>query len=114
MDVTREWAESVAKDFISRQNPTNWNGEGKRPKELSRICCTYDFGSPYVVLDIYFEYDSGNKEWIHVCEVVDKNSNGEYVGMCERLSGYGVNSYLNVADTIMDICNTYDWFCEGD
>lgn len=112
-EITREYAERVAKDFISKRNPTNWNGKGSHPKEFDKMCCTYDFGSPYVVLDIYFEYDKYEKEWIHVCEIVEKDSDGSgLVGMCERLSGYGVDSYLNIADTVMDICNTCDWFGE--
>lgn len=116
MEVTREWAENVAKDFISKRNPTNWIGKGRKPKKFDTMCCTYDFGSPHVELDIYFEYlvDEDYKEWIHVCEIVDKepHSNG-MVEMCARLSGYGLDSYLNIADTILDICNTYDWFYEG-
>lgn len=112
MEITRKWAEDTAKDFINKRNPINWDGNGKRPVELDIVCCTYDFGSPYVELDIYFEYDKYDKEWLHVCEIVEKKSDCGTVAMCERLSGYGVNSYLNIADTILDICNTYDWFNE--
>lgn len=114
MEVTREWAEMTAKDFISNRNPTNWDGKGLLPIEFRTKCCTYDFGSPFVELDIYFEFDDDDGKWIHVCEIVDKKPDGKYVSMCERLSGYGINSYLNVADTILDICNTYDWFYDGD
>lgn len=112
MKVTRELAENIAKDFIGKRNPTGWDGEyGKRPKTFDTMCCTYDFGSPYVELDIYFEYDTEEKEWNHVCEIVDKfpHSNG-MVEMCARLSGYGVGHYICFIDTILDICNTYDWF----
>jgi hypothetical protein len=112
MDVTREWAESIAKDFLAKKNPTNWNGKGLLPIEFHTRCCTYDFGSPYVELDVYFEYDEYDREWIHVCEIVEKESDCGTVAMCERLSGNGIDSYLNVADTILDICNTYDWFNE--
>lgn len=111
-DVTRKQAEKFAQSFLSERNPTNWDGYGKRPSEFNKTCCTYDFGSPYVVLDIYFEYSPEERAWGHVCEIVDKESSSGTVGIRERLSGYGTNSYLNIADTILDICNTYDWFCD--
>lgn len=111
MNITYEYAAQIARDFLIKRNPTNWDGEGKRPDKFDTMCCTYDFGSLYVELDIYFEYDEEDKEWCHVCEIVDKDTDDSgYVGMCERLSGYGINSYLNVVETILDICNTYDWF----
>lgn len=111
MEVTREMAELWAEDFLSNRNPEGWDGRsGKQPNTLNRLCCTYDFGSPYVVLDVYLEYDSDDGEWIHVCEIVDKEPSNGTVSMCERLSGNGINSYLNIADTILDICNNYDWF----
>ena len=112
MCITREWAQKTAEDFIQNRNPTGWSGSKKRPKEFSKMCCTYDFGSPYVLLDIYFEYDTVENAWCHVCEIVEKESETGTVEMRERLSGYGVNSALNIVDTILDICNTYDWFCE--
>lgn len=111
MEVTRKWAEEAAKSFLQARNPSNWNGSGMRPKSFSEECCTYDFGSPYVVLDIYFEYDLQEGLWGHVCEIVDKESRDGTVEMRERLSGYGVDSFQNIVDTILDICNTYDWFC---
>lgn len=116
MEITREQAETIAKDFLAKKNPTNWNGKGKKPKQFDTICCTYDLGFPYVALDIFFEYDKEEREWLHVCEMVDKDPDAEtgMVGMCERLSGYGTDSCLNVADTILDICNTYDWGCDAD
>ena len=112
MEITKEWAEKTAENFIQNRNPTAWDGNGKRPNEFSKRCCTYDFGSPYVLLDVYFEYDAEDKKWGHVCEIVDKKSSAGMVGMRERLSGYGVDSVMNIADTIFDICSTYDWFCD--
>ena len=32
MEITREYAEMIAKDFISNRNPNNWNGKGKNLK----------------------------------------------------------------------------------
>ena len=110
-NITRKWAENTARDFLTKRNPDKWRGKGEKPPNFDTMCCTYDFGSPYVVLDVYFEYDEIENEWCHVCEIVDKKPDGKHVGMCERLSGYGVNSHLNISDTILDICNTFDWFC---
>ena len=39
----------------------------------------------------------------HCCEIVDKESGL----MTEMLHGYGIDSYLNLADTIEDICQGY-------
>lgn len=112
--VTREWAEKTAKDFINRANPTNWDGNGEKPNEFNYIqYFTYDFGSSYVVLDISFNYCEEEHEWLHRCEIVDRESSNSnnYVECYETLSGYGVDSYLNLADTILDICNnSADWF----
>ena len=119
MKVTRAWAEKTARDFLSKANPTNWDGVGEKPKEFNcHNYFTYDFGSPYVVLDISFDFyaeEDGERMWCHCCEIVDKESFGctDKVECCEVLSGYGVDSYLNLADTILDICNnTADWFDE--
>lgn len=116
MKVTREWAEKTAKDFLNRANPTNWDGSGKKPEEFN--CTkyfTYDFGSPYVDLDISFNYYEEDNEWLHCCEIVNRepSSSSDFVECCEVLSGYGIDSYLNLTDTILDICNnTADWFCD--
>ena len=113
MKITREFAENIAKNFISKMNPTWWNGEGYPPEQFNSCICTYDFGSPWVELDISFDYvqnECGDLEWEHYCEIVDKD-NAE---LCVPLHGYGINSYLNLADTILDICNSYDWFEEED
>jgi hypothetical protein len=105
MKLTRKHAEQIAKDFLTTMNPTSWDGNGTSPKEFDKRIKTYDFGSPFVVLDISFEYDD-NEGWYHLCEIVDKGT----AEMYEMLSGYGIDSYLNLTDTILDICNTYDWF----
>lgn len=117
MEITREQAEAIAKDFLAKKNPTNWNGKGRKPKQFDTICCTYDLGFPYVVLDIFFEYDEEEKEWGHTLEMVDKEpeEGHKYVSMWERCGGYGIDSYLNIADSILYICNdTADWFYEAD
>ena len=108
MEITREFAENIAKDFISKMNPTSWNGQGERPMQFDTRICTYDFGSPLVELDISFDYNYNEMEWEHYCEIVDKKTED----LCVPLHGYGIDSYLNLADTILDICNSYDWFEE--
>ena len=57
MKITREFAEHIAKDFINKMNPNKWDGVGENPSEFDTRICTYDFGSPYVVLDISFDFD---------------------------------------------------------
>lgn len=106
MKITREFAEHIAKDFINKMNPNKWDGAGEIPSEFDTRICTYDFGSPYVVLDISFDFDDDENEWCHYCEIVDRVD----LELCEPLHGYGINSYLNLADTILDICNNYNWF----
>ena len=29
---SREKAEKIARDFMGKMNPTNWNGQGRKPK----------------------------------------------------------------------------------
>lgn len=104
----RKWAEHVATDFLVHRNPSLWNGKGVRPADFDEMCCTYDFGNPYYLLDIYFEYDEDEQAWGHVCEVVDKEAGQDgMVGMAEGMHGHGVDSAFNIADTILDICTSF-------
>lgn len=44
-----------------------------------------------------------DNEWKHYCDLV-YTSSGESFDM---LSGYGIDSPLNLVDTIMDLCKEY-------
>lgn len=94
-------AERIAKDFMCRMNPTNWNGKGKRPNSFDTRIVTYDIDSINGnELDISFDY-LGEDGWTHYCELRDKE-NGE---LMIPMHGYGIDSLQNLIDTIMDICS---------
>lgn len=96
----REKAEKIANDFLEKMNPTNWNGEGRRPKSFDTRIVTYDINSINGnELDISFDYLEEDG-WTHYCELRNKET-GELMIL---LHGYGVDSLQNLVDTIMDIC----------
>lgn len=100
--MKRELAEKIAKDYLSKMNPSNWNGIGKMPKDFNTKIATYDIKSKNEnELDISFEYDDEEKCWTHYCELRDK-ATGE---LMIPLHGYGIDSVNNLVDTIMDICS---------
>lgn len=97
----KEKAEKIARDFMGKMNPTNWNGRGKQPKSFDTRIVTYDIDSVNGnELDISFD-KSDEDGWTHYCELRDKDS-GE---LMVPLHGYGVDSLQNLIDTIMDICS---------
>lgn len=103
---SEEKAKKIAEDFLSRMNPTNWDGVGKRPKKFDTRIVTYNIGSVNGnELDISFEYlnkDEGDKPgWTHYCELRDKVTGDLMI----PLHGYGIDSVQNLIDTIMDICS---------
>ena len=104
---SEEKARKIAEDFLSKANPTNWDGVGEQPKELDTRIITYDIDSKNDnELDISFEYldkdafpdDSG---WTHYCELRDKETGDLMI----PLHGYGINSVQNLVYTILDICS---------
>ena len=97
--MTREKAEAIAKEFLRQNNPDIWDGTGEKPESFITTIWEYELNE-YDFLDISMEYSVEDKCWIHRCEIVDKKSDT----MTEILSGYGIDSYLNLADTIEDIC----------
>ena len=54
-----------------------------------------------ISLEITFAQD-GN-EWNHYCDLVYTFSGESF----DMLSGYGIDSPLNLVDTIMDLCKEY-------
>lgn len=97
----KEKAEKIARDFMGKMNPTNWNGRGRKPKSFDTRIVTYDIDSVNGnELDISFD-KSDEDGWTHYCELRDKES-GE---LMVPLHGYGVDSLQNLIDTIMDICS---------
>lgn len=99
----REKAEKIAIDFLTKMNPTNWNGNGRKPKTFDTRVTTYDIDSINGnELDISFDYldDGDMKGWTHYCELRDRVTEDLIIPM----HGYGVDSVQNLTDTIMDIC----------
>ena len=93
-------AKEIAKNFLSRMNPNNWDGTGEKPESFDTRIVTYDIDSYDVELDISFEYDEDEQCWLHYCEIRDKASGV----LIEPQHGYGVDSVQNLTDTILDVC----------
>ena len=101
--MTREKASIIANDFFKDMNPEFWNGHGETPTtfdERTWECLLSESDR----LDITLFYDPLEEQWCHCCEIVDEQSNE----MTEMLTGYGIDSFFNLVDTIMDICRYYD------
>lgn len=54
-------------------------------------------------LEITFAYDEEDG-WHHYCDLVYTKDNSSF----DLMSGYGIDSKLNVIDTVMDICRDYE------
>lgn len=103
---SEEKAKKIAEDFLSRMNPTNWGGTGRRPKKFDTRIVTYDIDSVNGnELDISFEYlnnnEGDNSGWTHYCELRDRATGDLII----PLHGYGIDSVQNLIDTIVDICS---------
>lgn len=83
----------IAKDFISKMNPSGWDGIGfeNKPKDFrDKYSITYDVnGHPDIDLDIHFEYDGCDDAYWYVCEAYD---NGTQDRIGEGVWGSDVNS----------------------
>lgn len=89
---------AIAQEHIKKMNPSSWDGTGNQPVNFNPIICTYSIDD-VSELDISFEKDEQDG-WIHLCELRDKESEE----IIDILSGYGIDSFQNLADTINDIC----------
>ena len=89
---------TIAQEHLKKMNPSLWDGTGKQPKDFNPIICTYSIDNDSE-LDISFEKDDQDG-WIHLCELRNKESEE----LLDVLSGYGINTEQNLADTINDIC----------
>lgn len=99
--MTREKATRIANEFFNDMNPTLWNGEGDKPESFDERpwqCKIVDG----INLEITFAYDEEDG-WHHYCDLVYTKDNSSF----DLLSGYGIDSKLNVIDTVMDICRDY-------
>jgi hypothetical protein len=98
--MKKEKAIDIAKDFLKTMNPENWNGVGDKPESFNTLIKTYDISSDTVELDISFDYCKEDKQWLHYCELRNKQDSELII----PLHGYGVDSVQNLTDTIFDIC----------
>ena len=99
--INRDIALEIAEKHINEMNPDIWNGEYGVPSSFDERICTYEIGSDYAELDISFYYDKDEQMWCHYCELRDKATEE----LLQPISGYGIDSILNLADSIMDACN---------
>lgn len=98
--MTREKAKNIVDAFFKDMNPTFWNGKGNKPQTFKEQIWEFSL-TDNVSLEITFSQD--DNEWNHYCDLV-YTSSGESFDM---LSGYGIDSQLNLIDTIMDLCKGY-------
>lgn len=105
--MNRTNVENIAMHHLSKMNADMWDGNGTKPKNFDSRIITYQL-SEGMALDISFEEvedpDSREKEWEHYCELRDEAS-GDFL---HGYHGYGIDSILNLADTIDDICSGYE------
>ena len=91
-------AMSIAQAHIQKMNPSLWDGTGNRSAEFDSRIVTYHIDRD-TELDISFERENEDG-WLHLCELRDKHT-GE---LLEMLHGYGIDSPLNLEETIAEIC----------
>ena len=99
--MTRGKANTIVNDFFKDMNPSYWNGEGEQPKDFDGKIWECNLTDKFN-LEITLQHN-GVDGWCHYCDIVPKNS-GDSI---DALSGYGIDSPLNLADTIMDLCREY-------
>lgn len=99
--MTREKATSIVNKFFKDMNPTFWNGEGEKPSSFKEIPWQYPL-TDEVNLEITFVCDDED-DWHHCCDLVCSSDNSSF----DMLSGYGIDSPLNLIDTIEDLCRDY-------
>lgn len=100
--MTRAKANTIINDFFRDMNPTFWNGSGNKPSTFNEGIWEYPL-TEETHLEITFACDDVDG-WHHYCDLVDTKSNDSV----EMLSGYGIDSALNLADTVMDLCKDYE------
>ena len=103
--VSRKYATAMAKAFLLRMNSNSWDGRGEKPSDVETNAMSFDIpGDACHRLDISIDIDDG--EWCHLCQLVDIQSKI----VIEFEHGYGVDSILNLTDTIMDLIGSNQEF----
>lgn len=99
--MTRECADSIAKQFLQDMNSDMWDGKGRKPTTFDERTWECQL-TEMVSLEIVFVYNDED-DWCHCCDLVHKADNSSF----DMLSGYGIDSVLNITDTIMELCREY-------
>lgn len=99
--MTREHADFIAKQFLQDMNPDMWDGEGCEPTTFDEMIWEYPL-TETISLEIVFTYDDSDG-WCHCCDLVHRVDDSSF----DMMSGYGIDSLLNITDTVMDLCRDY-------
>ena len=91
MDRTK--AAAIVNDFFADMNPSLWNGSTSMPKSFDDRAWQYPLADD-VNLEITFVYNEEDG-WCHYCDLVYQSDDSSF----DMLSGYGIDSILNVTDT---------------
>lgn len=98
--ISRGKAINIAKDFLSRMNPANWDGTGAMPDSLDTRIVTYDIDSVNGnELNISLECTK-KFGWTHYCELRDK----ETKFLVAARHGENINSVYDLVQTILSMC----------
>ena len=97
----RTKAAAIVNDFFADMNPSLWNGSTSMPKSFDDRAWQYPLADD-VNLEITFVYNEEDG-WCHYCDLVYQSDDSSF----DMLSGYGIDSILNVTDTVMDLCRDY-------
>ena len=92
--MIREKAKNIVDAFFKDMNPTLWNGKGNKPQTFKEQIWEFSL-TDSVSLEITFSQD--DNEWNHYCGLVYTSSRESF----DMLSGYGIDSPLNLVDTIL-------------
>lgn len=102
--MRRSKANAIVNEFFRDANPSFWDGKGNKPSVFYEGIWEYPL-TEKVRLEITLVHDDIDG-WHHCCDLVDTESNDSL----DMLSGYGIDSALNMVDTIMDLCRN----CEAE
>ena len=99
--MNRTKASAIVNDFFADMNPSLWNGSTSMPKSFDNRAWQYPL-TDAVNLEITFVYNEEDG-WCHYCDLVYQSDDSSF----DMLSGHGIDSILNVTDTVMDLCRDY-------
>lgn len=100
-EIQARKASTIVNDFFADMNPSLWNGSTSMPKSFDNRAWQYPLTDD-VNLEITFVYNEEDG-WCHYCDLVYQSDDSSF----DMLSGHGIDSILNVTDTVMDLCRDY-------